>query len=157
VAFVLGAVSYPIDHRVRPLQACRDRVGPGSIGAGGRARRALVARRQRAADIVVDQVVMPSFGTSVMESMAAGKPVVANFSIPDMPAACYKPPPLVVANSVSGIADALRQLTRSARRTEIGNAGRAWMIDFCGREAAVPKFVQQLLEIVSRPMKRAWS
>lgn len=117
----------------------------------------LVARRQRAADIVVDQLVMPSFGTSIMESMAAEKPVIANFSIPDMPAACYKPPPLVVASSVSGVVAALQLLASSVRRTEIGNAGRAWIIEFCGHEAAVPKFVQQLLEIVSRPMKRGWS
>jgi glycosyltransferase involved in cell wall biosynthesis len=107
----------------------------------------VVARRQRAADIVVDQLVMASIGTSIMESMAAGKPVIARHEDPDMPAFDYDPPPLVAASSDAEVANAIERLVDPELRRQAGSAARAWMLRWCSHKTKAPVFVQQLARV----------
>ena len=108
----------------------------------------VVARRQRAADIVVDQLAMASVGTCMMELMAAGKPVIARYEPPDMPAAGYEKPPLVGANSESEVAEAIERCLDPGFRSAAGMAGRQWMLRWCSHETKAARFVEQLAAIV---------
>jgi glycosyltransferase involved in cell wall biosynthesis len=107
----------------------------------------VVARRQRAADIVVDQLVMASVGTCILESMAAAKPVIARCETPDMPAADYEPPPLVAASSDAEVADAVERLLDPELRRRAGLAARAWMRRWCSHETKAEAFARQLAQL----------
>lgn len=64
-------------------------------------------KRQQAADLIADQFVMPGYGTSVVESMAAGKAVLLAAS--EWPSSAYLPqqPPFIRAANQDEIVRAL--------------------------------------------------
>ncbi len=88
----------------------------------------LLRSRQRAADVVADQFVMEGYGTSVLESMAAGKPVLMS-PVPRGSEHHFKagPPPLVGAKTEGEIKDALTRLEDEAFRLEVGRRSRRWV------------------------------
>ncbi len=110
----------------------------------------LTARRQRAADIIVDQLVMASFGTCIMESMAAAKPVIARQDASDMAAPGYEPPPIVAAASEEEVVVALERCLDPDFCRERGEAGRRWMLHWCSHETKAGRFAEQLATIVDR-------
>jgi acetyltransferase-like isoleucine patch superfamily enzyme/glycosyltransferase involved in cell wall biosynthesis len=89
-------------------------------------------KRQRAADVVADQFVMAGYGTSVLESMAAGKPVI--LAPPEPGAEQYLPrlPPFVGARTVDEILQAMRQVSNDEFRIRRGVESRKWVEDYHG-------------------------
>jgi glycosyltransferase involved in cell wall biosynthesis len=114
----------------------------------------ITARRQRAADIAVDQLVMASIGTCIMESMAAAKPVIARAVAADMRAEGYEPPPIVAAGNEAEVAAALVRCLDPEFRQQRGVAGRQWMLRCCSHETKAARFAEQLAEIASRAPPR---
>jgi glycosyltransferase involved in cell wall biosynthesis len=110
----------------------------------------ITARRQRAADIIVDQLVMASFGTCIMESMAAAKPVIARAAATDMQAEGYEPPPVVAAGNDDEVAAALMLCLDPEFRLRRGEAGRQWMLRCCSHETKAARFAEQLADVVGR-------
>lgn len=110
----------------------------------------VIRARQRAADIVVDQLVMGSFGTSVIESLAAGKPVVMKLVPPHMPLGDYQLPPVVEAETEEEVRKALVELSDRDVREAIGRKGRAWAIANRGFEARAEPLARELAEMVRR-------
>lgn len=105
----------------------------------------LLRRRQRAADAVADQFVMEGYGASVLESLAAAKPVIMR-PVPDEAKHHFRngPPPLVGAFDEETITSALRQLADSNTREQIGRASRAWVEAEHGHRAISPAYIRML-------------
>lgn len=98
--------------------------------------------RQRAADVVVDQFVMEGYGTSVLESLAAGKPVImAPQPLEAAASLIGEPPPFSGATSAEEIADALARLDDDAVRNAQGEASLAWVRKHHGPESTAPKYL----------------
>lgn len=82
----------------------------------------------RAADVVLDQFVLGTFGAIAPEAMACGCPVVMAFD-PGVHEWCFPElPPVVPAREPSEIAAALRRLLDDdAERERVGTASRRWV------------------------------
>jgi acetyltransferase-like isoleucine patch superfamily enzyme len=87
----------------------------------------LLRKRQRAADLVADQFVMPGYGTSVLESMAAGKPIVMTAGDESAGRCLAEPPPFVGAATEDEILAALCRMSDSDARTSQGQKSLAWV------------------------------
>ena len=94
----------------------------------------LLRRRQQAADVVADQFVMAGYGTSVLESMAAGKPVIMAPSEPGAHRYLSAEPPFVGAKTVEEIVTALEQIADDDYRQRRGEESREWLVDCHGYE-----------------------
>jgi acetyltransferase-like isoleucine patch superfamily enzyme/glycosyltransferase involved in cell wall biosynthesis len=88
----------------------------------------LLRRRQRAADAVADQFVMEGYGISVLESLAAGKPVLIR-PVPETSKHHFRtaPPPFIGATTEEEIVAALLSLTNTQVRRAAGQASRKWV------------------------------
>jgi glycosyltransferase involved in cell wall biosynthesis len=88
----------------------------------------LLRRRQRAADAVADQFVMEGYGASVLESLAAAKPVIMR-PVPEAAKHHFRtaPPPFVGATTEDDIAAALAHLADPQARKAAGLASRHWV------------------------------
>lgn len=108
-------------------------------------------KRQRAADVVADQFVMEGYGASVLESLAAGKPVVMA-PVPQAARGHFRagPPPLVGARCVEEIADALSMLADDRRRAEIAQASRQWVEREHGYKAQEALYVAMFEQAAGR-------
>jgi glycosyltransferase involved in cell wall biosynthesis len=82
----------------------------------------------RAADVVLDQFVIGTFGTVTPEAMACAKPVLVHFD-DELHRWCYESmPPVVRAQTDADIVAKLRELLAStALRQQIGAASRSWV------------------------------
>lgn len=82
----------------------------------------------RAADVVVDQFLIPTFGGIAPEAMACGRPVVTAYD-PALHAWCFdEDPPILPAATASEAFEHLRTLALDEEeRGRIGRAGRAWI------------------------------
>jgi len=83
----------------------------------------------RAADVVLDQFVLGTFGGTAPEALACAKPVVMAFD-PALHAWCFpEQPPIVAAATTEDVAAALCRLaTAPAERVRLGEEGRAWVV-----------------------------
>ena len=102
----------------------------------------VLRRRQRAADVVADQLVMEGYGASVFESMAAAKPVI----MAPVPAGSEHyfargAPPLVGAKSEEEVAAAIVRMSDSAERASIGAASREWIEGEHGYRTLAPRYI----------------
>jgi glycosyltransferase involved in cell wall biosynthesis len=103
----------------------------------------------RAADIVLDQFLIGTFGAVAPEAMACGRPVVMAFD-PALHAWCFPTlPPIVNARTPEQI---YRELTRLAgdeqRRLALGKAGREWVERHYGWRVAVDRQLAIYEELV---------
>jgi glycosyltransferase involved in cell wall biosynthesis len=82
----------------------------------------------RAADVVLDQFLIGTFGAIAPEAMACGRPVVMAFDRKVHEWCFPKPPPVVPAREPAEIGQALgRLLADTEERERIGAAGRRWI------------------------------
>jgi hypothetical protein len=88
----------------------------------------LLRRRQRAADAVADQFVMEGYGASVLESLAAARPVIMR-PVPESSKHHFRtaPPPFIGAATEAEIGKALVHLADPAKRKAAGEASRTWV------------------------------
>lgn len=102
----------------------------------------LLRQRQCAADVVADQFVMEGYGASVLESLAAGKPVVMA-PVPRGSEHHFRagPPPLVGAKSEDEIVAALLKISDPVLRDTIGGASRKWVEAEHGYQALAPHYM----------------
>ncbi|WP_253188420.1 glycosyltransferase [Leptolyngbya sp. 'hensonii'] len=85
-------------------------------------------RLQQAADVVSDQFVMAAYGTSVLESMAAGKPVLKSPLNPQNDLLCISDlPPFVTANEIDEIYQALIKLDDEEFKQKKGVESHDWV------------------------------
>jgi len=94
----------------------------------------------RIADVVVDQFSpAAAFGTTMLEAMGCGTPVLINLDfglfLDRWPA--FVPPPVLRASTEEEIADVLRAIADGSLDTgDLGRAGRAWIEEHHGPETA---------------------
>jgi glycosyltransferase involved in cell wall biosynthesis len=83
----------------------------------------------RAADVVLDQFVLGTFGGTAPEALACAKPVVMAFD-PALHGWCFpEQPPIVPAATTEEVAAALSRLAAApAERVRLGEEGRAWVV-----------------------------
>ncbi len=109
----------------------------------------IVRARQRAADIIIDQLVMASFGSSVIESLAAGKPVVMNTEEPHSDTAGLERPPLLHAFSISEVVTVLNELRDDQYRAQAGAKSRDWAVRCRGFDKRANFFGEKLIEVAN--------
>lgn len=95
--------------------------------------------RQRAADLIADQFVMPGYGASVLESMAAGKSVMM-LPLTDADHQYFKElPPFFGHSDANGIADVLSTIVDGGSLDSRNAASLAWVNEYHGPDAVIPK------------------
>lgn len=112
----------------------------------------LLRRRQRAADAVADQFVMEGYGASVLEALAAGKPVMMR-PVPESARHHFRngPPPFVAATTEDDIVAALRALSTATTRDQVGDASRAWVEAEHGYKILGPHYMKMFEAAASYP------
>lgn len=89
----------------------------------------------RAADIVLDQFNIGTFGLTTPEAMACAKPVILHFT-PQIHSWCFSEmPPVLEAQTADEIYERLRELVRDPNyRHDVGQKSREWVIRYHGWE-----------------------
>ena len=101
----------------------------------------LLRQRQQAADLVADQFVMPGYGTSVLESLAVGKPVLMKGQAGHRISYLLDPPPFIPASEPEEIAQGLAQATAGDFLIQRGKASRKWVVDCHGYKAVADSYL----------------
>ena len=93
-------------------------------------------RHYRAADVVLDQFAIGSYGSSALEAMSTGRPVFIYLDVPRF-AQVFGVPPVVNVREPEEIGRELIALARDPEaRARIGSAQRAWVIKHQGSQLA---------------------
>lgn len=106
------------------------------LGVGGRIRflehamsKTRLLRYFRAADIVIDQVAIGSYGTSALEAMSCGVPLVINLDRERFAGVFATHPPVAQAATAEEVAMQLQRLAGDpAQRARIGETAREWVV-----------------------------
>jgi glycosyltransferase involved in cell wall biosynthesis len=95
--------------------------------------------RQRAADLIADQFVMPGYGASVLESMAAGKSVMMLPLTQADHQYFEELPPFFGHSDAAVIAELLSKIIDEGSLESRNAASLAWLEKYHGPEAVIPK------------------
>jgi glycosyltransferase involved in cell wall biosynthesis len=106
----------------------------------------------RAADVVIDQVAIGSYGTSALEAMSCGTPLIINLDRERFARAFPTHPPVAQAETADDVAGRLRELGRASpeARAAFGAGERAWVVQHHG-----DRLVDELLALCERAAGRA--
>ena len=107
-----------------------------------------LVRHLRAADVVIDQVVLGSYGTSALEAMSCARPLVMYIDPARFEGLFGEPPPVCNAESADDVGRELARLIDDAGlRVAAGEAGRRWVVENHGDGVA-----RRLLELGGVPV-----
>jgi glycosyltransferase involved in cell wall biosynthesis len=104
-------------------------------------------------DAVIDQFNLGAYGTSTMEAMACGKPVIIDFDM-DRYAPYFKElPPVVRARSTEEIYSQMQRLSedKSDICEHIGRRSREWIMEFHGIKNNFDKLIKLCQKCVREP------
>lgn len=101
----------------------------------------LLRQRQQAADLVADQFVMPGYGTSVLESLAAGKPVLMTGQAGDRISHLPEQAPFIPASEPEEIAEALARAMIGDFLIQRGKESLKWVNDCHGYKAVADSYL----------------
>lgn len=109
----------------------------------------LLRLKQQAADAAADQfVVAGGYGTSVLEAMAAAKPVVMMPPPAEMVAHLPSPPPFEGASDAGTLAEALARLANDEYRLARGQESLQWLLQVHGCDAVIPRYLGAYARVV---------
>lgn len=105
----------------------------------------------RAADVVIDQVAIGSYGTSALEAMSCATPLVINLDRERFARAFATHPPVAQAETADDVAGRLRELGTASpeARAALGARERAWVVEHHG-----DRLVDALLALCERAADR---
>jgi glycosyltransferase involved in cell wall biosynthesis len=105
--------------------------------------------KQQAADAAADQfVVSGGYGTSVLEAMAAAKPVMLMPPTAEMVSHLPSPPPFVGATDPDSLAAALDRLTDDGYRLAKGQESLQWLLNVHGFRSVMPRYLAGYASVV---------
>ena len=110
--------------------------------------RPLLFQKMQAADVVCDQFVMDGFGTTIVESLCAGTPVIAREQL----GSCLpgqNPPPILPAKSEDDILQHLQALSSQKYRNSVGCLSKKWAMEERYSPALAQQFLEQILQTVN--------
>jgi glycosyltransferase involved in cell wall biosynthesis len=96
------------------------------------------------ADAVIDQFSLGAYGTSTMEAMACGRPVIMDFDMARYAPYFKKLPPVLTAKSVEEIHKNMLKLSDNERDLceQIGKKSREWIMEFHGTQRNLDKIIR---------------
>lgn len=103
-----------------------------------------------AADIIFDHLGMPSFGTTQLEGLACGKPVIVKLPRKDLMEKCYSEmPPFLHAETADDVLSHLVKFgTDRGAREHIGELSRKWVRKYHDVETVVKTHIESYEQIL---------
>lgn len=102
------------------------------------------------ADVVADQFDVGAFGTTALEAMACGKPVLMHIDMAHADRCYSERPPILNAKTEDEILTALWTAADRHQRDDLGVRARAWLLRFHDENTVAKQLVDIYREIAKR-------